>query len=162
MVSHECHDISSTCNSTVCLKSLLRLATNKTCKLRYAGPSWGAIHQFPCHDIIMFNSSPTSATYIYQWIGSALVLIMACCLFSAKPLSMLLPIGPLETNLSEISIKILNFSFMKMHPKISSAKWQPFCPEGDELIVIPPLWLHFMQLKKILPVSCIIMWHYSG
>ena len=33
-----------------------------------------------------FNSSPPSATFMCQWIGSALVQIMACCLFGAKPL----------------------------------------------------------------------------
>ena len=31
-------------------------------------------------------------------------------------------------------MKIQNFSFMTMHLKISSAKWQPFCPRGDELM----------------------------
>ena len=33
------------------------------------------------------NSSPPNATYMRQWIGSAFFQIMACCLFSAKPLS---------------------------------------------------------------------------
>ena len=33
------------------------------------------------------NSSPPSATYIRHWTGSALVQIMACHLFGAKPLS---------------------------------------------------------------------------
>ena len=33
------------------------------------------------------NSSPPSAIYMRQWIGSALVQIMACRLFGAKPLS---------------------------------------------------------------------------
>ena len=33
------------------------------------------------------NSSPPRAAYMRQWFGSALVQIMACCLFSAKPLS---------------------------------------------------------------------------
>ena len=33
------------------------------------------------------NSSPPSATYMCQWIRSALDQIMACCLFGAKPLS---------------------------------------------------------------------------
>ena len=33
------------------------------------------------------NSSPPSAAYMRQWIGSALVQIMACHLFGAKPLS---------------------------------------------------------------------------
>ena len=36
-------------------------------------------------------------------------------------------IGPLWTNFSEILIKIQNFSFMKMHLKMSSWKWQPSC-----------------------------------
>ena len=33
------------------------------------------------------NSSPPSAAYMRQWIGAALVEIMACRLFDAKPLS---------------------------------------------------------------------------
>ena len=45
----------------------------------------------------------------------------------------LLSIGPLGTKFSEIAIKIQNFSFKKMFLKILSAKWQPFCPGGDEL-----------------------------
>ena len=32
-----------------------------------------------------------------------------------------------------ILIKIQNFSFMKMHFKISPGQWQPFCPVEDEL-----------------------------
>ena len=44
-----------------------------------------------------------------------------------------LSIGPLGTNFTEILIKILNSSFTKMHLKISSAKWRPFYPGGDEL-----------------------------
>ena len=33
------------------------------------------------------NSSPPSATYMHQWISSALIQIMVCRLFGAKPLS---------------------------------------------------------------------------
>ena len=44
----------------------------------------------------------------------------------------LFSIGPLWTNFSEILIKIQDFSFMKMHINILSAKQQPFCPGGDE------------------------------
>ena len=36
-------------------------------------------------------------------------------------------IGPLGTNFSEILIEIQIFSYMKMHLKMSSAKWRPFC-----------------------------------
>ena len=39
----------------------------------------------------------------------------------------LLSIGPLETNFSEVGIEIQNLSFMKMHLKTTSPKWQPFC-----------------------------------
>ena len=38
----------------------------------------------------------------------------------------ILLIGPLGTNFSEILIGIQNFSFKKMHLKMSSAKWRPF------------------------------------
>ena len=37
----------------------------------------------------------------------------------------ILLIGPLRTNISEILIEILAFSFKKM--RMSSAKWRPFC-----------------------------------
>ena len=39
-------------------------------------------------------------------------------------------IRPLGTNFGEILIKIQNFSFTKMHLKISSAKGRPFSPKG--------------------------------
>ena len=35
---------------------------------------------------IIVDLSPPSTTYMHQWIGSALVQVMACCLFGAKPL----------------------------------------------------------------------------
>ena len=35
--------------------------------------------------------------------------------------------GPLGTNFSEILTGIETFSFTKMHLKMSSAKWRPFC-----------------------------------
>ena len=45
----------------------------------------------------------------------------------------ILLIGPLGTNFSEILIRIQTFSFRKMHWKISSAKWRPFCLGLNEL-----------------------------
>ena len=68
-----------------------------------------------CNWLNWFNSSPPSATDICQWTGSALIQIMACCLFDNKPL----PIRPLRTNFSKIWIEIQNFSFMEMHLKLS-------------------------------------------
>ena len=39
----------------------------------------------------------------------------------------ILLIGLIGTNVSEILIAILTFSFKKTHLKMSSAKWRPFC-----------------------------------
>ena len=39
----------------------------------------------------------------------------------------ILLIGPLVTNFSEILIEIHTFLFKKMHLKMSSGKWRPFC-----------------------------------
>ena len=39
----------------------------------------------------------------------------------------ILLIRPLRTNFSEIFIEVYTFSFKKMHSKISSGKWRPFC-----------------------------------
>ena len=44
----------------------------------------------------------------------------------------LLSITSLGTHFSENWIEILISSFKKMRLKISSAKWRPFCPGGDE------------------------------
>ena len=39
----------------------------------------------------------------------------------------ILLIGPLGTSFSEILLEIHTFSFTKMHLKMSSGKWRPFC-----------------------------------
>ena len=62
-----------------------------------------------------------------QWIRSALVQAMAWRQAITWTNADILSIGPLETSFSEIRIKIQNFSFTKMHLKISSGKWRPFC-----------------------------------
>ena len=46
-------------------------------------------------------------------------------------------IRPMGTNFSEISIKIHIFSFKKMHLKMSSGKWRPFCLGLNVLIDFP-------------------------
>ena len=48
----------------------------------------------------------------------------------------ILLIGPPGTNFSEISTKILTFSFAKMRLKVSSAKWRPFCLGLNVLIKV--------------------------
>ena len=82
------------------------------------------------------NSSPHSAAYMRQWIGSALVQIMACRLFGAKPLSkpiLLLSIGPLVTNFNDILIKKTLF-IPENASENNVSELRPFCPGGDEII----------------------------
>ena len=76
----------------------------------------------PCCD---HASSPPSAAYMRQWIGSSLIQVMAWRLFWRQAITRtnaaLLSIGLLATNFSEIWFEILSFSFKKMHLKMSSA-----------------------------------------
>ena len=65
------------------------------------------------------------------WKKSALVHVMACSLFGAKPLPEPMLIESLGTNFSEIWIKTWNFSLMKMHLKMLSVKWQSFFVQGE-------------------------------
>ena len=69
---------------------------------------------------------PTNAAYMRQWKVWAFVQIICQAIIYTN--AGLLSIGPLGTNFSEILIKAHNFSFIKMHLKLSSAKWRPFCP----------------------------------
>ena len=67
----------------------------------------------PWHRSIMsgsslFNSSGPSDTYASADAGTLLL-------------------GTIRTKISEILTKIKMFSFKKMHYKLSSAKWRPFC-----------------------------------
>ena len=49
----------------------------------------------------------------------------------------ILLIGPWETKFTEIVIEIHAFSFKKMHLKMASGKWRPFCLSLDVLTHLP-------------------------
>ena len=80
-------------------------------------------------------------------------------------------IGALGTNFSEILIKIDKFSFKKMHFKMSSGKWRPFCLDlnmltmvGRVLLTLTPiilsrraLWSRGLQLR---PNSRYLAYHF--
>ena len=80
---------------------------------------------------ICVNSSPSSAAYMRQCTWSALVKIMACRLFGAKPLPESMLTESQLNHSEQTSVKfesiIQNFLFKKMHLKTSSAKWRSFC-----------------------------------
>ena len=65
----------------------------------------------------------------------------------------LLLIGPLGTNFSEILIGIQTFSFKKMHLKMSSAKWRPFCLGHNVLSNVP--WSCIIPLINVSHTYCI-------
>ena len=67
----------------------------------------------------------------------------------------ILLIGPLGTNFNEILIGIQTFSLKKMHLKMSSAKWGPFC------LGLNVLKYELAQYPKRLH-SQIILWVESG
>ena len=79
-----------------------------------------------------FNTSLSSAAYMRQWTGFSIgsddglspVWRQAIVWINAG----ILLIGPLETNLSEIRIKIQNFILMKINLNMSSGKLRPICP----------------------------------
>ena len=55
---------------------------------------------------------------------------------------------PFGTNFSEIQITIQNYSFIKLHLKITSAKWRPFCPKEVKLTDDNPCrWRHDDVIK---------------
>ena len=61
----------------------------------------------------------------------------------------ILLIGPLGTNFSEILMVIQTFWFKKMHLKMSSAKWRPFCLGLNVLIVIPWFKLNVLRSEVV-------------
>ena len=87
----------------------------------------------------------------------------------------ILLIWPLGTNFSEIFIEIQTISFKKIHLKMSSGKWRPFClglnvltwsnamPTDTGLLIIPPAqwscwwgvyWFHSVPPSLILCPLC--------
>ena len=92
---------------------------------------------------------------MHHWTGSALVQVMACRLFGTKPSpEQMLSIGLLGTNFSETQIRILSFSFKKMHLKLSSVKMAAILSKGR--------WVKHHNLVRInLTVAGFYKLHYS-
>ena len=58
----------------------------------------------------------------------------------------ILLIGPLATNFSEMFIEIHTFSFKKIHLKMSSGKWRPFC-RGLNVLTHWQMHKHLMKFR---------------
>ena len=105
----------------------------------FAAISLGGVYMSTCSAITHNWSSLTHwgrVTYIYInkltiiWSGNGL--LPGRCQAIIWTNVRLLLIEPLGTNFSEILIEIYTFSFKKMHLKMSSAEFRPFClgPNG--------------------------------
>ena len=96
------------------------------------GKSWRALG--------MLNSSPPSAAYMRQGIGSALVQILACRLFGAKSLSERVlaycQFDPWDQTTVKFESKYKTFHSRNAFEKNCLLKWRPFCSGVDGLIVI--------------------------
>ena len=77
----------------------------------------------------------------------------------------ILLIRPLGTNFSEFLVEILIFSLKKMHLKISSGKWRPFClglnvlthwPLRDVEVILQLYFENIFLWIGILSTSCVI------
>ena len=66
-------------------------------------------------------------------------------------------IGPLGTNFNETSIEIHTFSFKKIHLKMSSGKWRPFCLSLNVLSKMFLLWYtsHYSDVTWV-------SWHFKS
>ena len=86
---------------------------------------------------IDFNPSPPSAAYMRRWTGSALVQVMACRLFGAKPLlePMLAycQLDSWEQILVKFKSEFYHFHSRKYIWMCRLPKCGPLCPGGDEL-----------------------------
>ena len=108
------------------------------------------------------NPHSPSTAYMCQWIRSALVQIMACRLFGAKPLS-----KPMLFIVNWTLRNKIGWNFNKntkrfIHENASetitlSVKWWLFCPEGDELNHSPIY--HSITMTKVDRDFCIHQRH---
>ena len=68
----------------------------------------------------------------------------------------LLSIGPLATQFIEMLIEIPTFSFTKMHLKMSSGKWRPFCL-GLNVLTCEQATSHYLKhwMPSVLTYMCV-------
>ena len=70
----------------------------------------------------------------------------------------ILPIGTIGTNFSEILTEIYTFSFRKMHLKMASAKWRPFCV-GLNVLMTRNSWKYTKTLVSVVATDVMVLKH---
>ena len=98
---------------------------------------------FKCPKVQWVNSSPPSAAYMRQWTRSALVQVMACRMFGAKPAPEPMLVYCQLDSWQQISVKLelefYHFHWRKFICNCRLPTWRPFCPGSNELIYHFPL-----------------------
>ena len=105
---------------------------------------------------LTINSSPPSAAFMHQWIGSALVQIMACRLFGAKPVSKPMlcycQLDPWEQTLVKLLSKYKTFYSRKCIWKYHLRNGDHFVKGGwDNMAIILQMHvlIHFVEWKLL-------------
>ena len=118
------------------IRSLQTLSGHSHLALTYFGPLCNASHLGnPC-----YNERPIHTLALTHWgrvthicVSKLASIVSDNGLWPVRRQAIIwtnagiLLIGPLGTNLSEMLIEIHTFSFKKIHLKMSSGKWRPFC-----------------------------------
>ena len=120
------------------------------------------------------NSSPPSAAYMRQWMGSALVQIMACRLFGAKPLPIYLNQWWLILNWALrnkfqwksnqntqlfIQKSVFKNAVCEMVAILSRARWvkhlllSTFTPTNSDLLTVPSSEHTPSEVEGLLPLN---------
>ena len=117
----------------------------------YLRAIWISKPEFPHFRDCVNTLRPSHANMRHQPMPS-LVQIMAYRMFGAKPLSVLLSIGPLGTNFSQIVVETQTFSFKKMHLKMSSGQCRP-CVKSHEKTLLRECYFTWRAVRMpILPL----------
>ena len=101
---------------------------------------------------LLINSSPPGAAYMRQWTGSALVQVMACRLFGAKPLPELMLAYCQLNSCDQTSVKFES-EFCHFHSWKCIWIWRPFCPGRDEL-----MWVCGIHLRAFSHAPKLLFW----
>ena len=119
--------------------------------------------QWDWHKIQIFHFKPCNKRAICSDLGvlthwGRVTHICVGNLIIIGPDNGILLIGPWDTNFSEILIGIQTFSFKKMHLKMLSAKWRPFCLGFNVLIkqqMTQPTTVHANRFHGYRSITCL-------
>ena len=104
--------------------------------------------------------SPPNAASMHQWIRSALVQIIACRLFGAKPLFNPM-LGYCQLDIQEQTSVKFQSKYKPFHSWKCTWKWRAFSPGGDDLKLMNKvarfLWTTFWKTFPLLKIPLFLI-----